>query len=158
MFYGLYHTDIPWFESKLQEWLNLRDSTLDEIIRLEGLGDNMGATTCSSCDSTAQRYRCLDCFGRCALQCRPCLLKAHTVLPLHRIQVCFENYVYYALYLLPITRGMEWNLFQEGLPERPWLSIPTWAWWLSVSVSEGRPTEFCCLPYQWGISDRRGLL
>lgn len=66
---------------------------LDEILRLEGLGapDENGALTCVRCSqhinlSTTSPFRCRDCTFP-GLWHRECLVEAHRVDYVHRIQV-----------------------------------------------------------------------
>ena len=74
-------------QSKLLEWLQYRDGSLDELLRLYGLGDYHGIDTCAMCRNANAMYRCLDCFGNCQLHCDGCLVKKHQDLPLHRVEV-----------------------------------------------------------------------
>jgi len=77
------------FQTKLAEWLILRDSTLDELLRHDGLGafkDDTGCYLCGKKDSDAL-YRCGDCGHGSRLCCASCLVTKHDRLELHRIEV-----------------------------------------------------------------------
>ncbi|TFK46468.1 hypothetical protein OE88DRAFT_1714953 [Heliocybe sulcata] len=69
---------------KLEEWLPLHDSFLDEILRLDGFGSS--TSNCRSCGNEDSLYRCLDCFTR-SLICQACVLTDHSLQPLHRIEL-----------------------------------------------------------------------
>ena len=75
-------------QSRLTEWLQYRNGSLDELLRLYGRGDYHGIDTCATCKNNEGVYRCLDCFGNCQLHCNGCLVKKHQDLPLHRVEVC----------------------------------------------------------------------
>ncbi|KIJ90500.1 hypothetical protein K443DRAFT_116509 [Laccaria amethystina LaAM-08-1] len=72
--------------TKLLEWLYLRDATLDEILRHDGLGDFLGHRHCVDCGQEDGIFKCRDCSGGCLLRCQGCVVKAHQHLPLHRIE------------------------------------------------------------------------
>ena len=76
-------------QTKMQSWIDLQSTILDEIISLDGLGEAQ-QDTCGSCLSreSTPLYRCLECsYG--LLVCGDCVVKSHKVLPLHRLEVCF---------------------------------------------------------------------
>jgi len=64
-------------------------SSLDELLRHYGLGDYLDISTCASCSKEEGCYRCINCFGRCQLYCADCLVKTHSSLPLHQVEVSF---------------------------------------------------------------------
>jgi len=71
----------------MRTWLNVRSTVLDETVTHDGPGNNQ-LDSCSSCGSGQQMplYRCLECsYG--LLCCSDCILKSHTMLPLHRLEV-----------------------------------------------------------------------
>ena len=71
----------------MRTWLNVRSTILDETIALDGPGNNR-LDSCNSCGNAeaAPLYRCLEClYG--LLYCNECILKSHTTLPLHRLEV-----------------------------------------------------------------------
>jgi len=74
-------------KSKLQEWLSLRDTTLDEILRHDGLGDYLGHPLCCVCNIQPGLFKCKDCSGGGRLRCQSCVVKVHQDMPLHRIEV-----------------------------------------------------------------------
>ncbi len=76
------------------EWLPYRQSFSDELHRLDG---RCGYTSdnCSECDAPDSHYRCRDCLDF-ALYCDTCLIKRHSTLPLHRIEVVL--YLIYMFY------------------------------------------------------------
>jgi len=59
---------------------------LDELLRLDGLGDSVEPGTCVNCTKLVGKYRCKDCFGS-GLWCSGCIISSHRHLPLHRVQV-----------------------------------------------------------------------
>jgi hypothetical protein len=76
-------------QSKLHEWLNFRDSFLDEMLYMYGHADSQNQNSCFNCEKEEEDglYRCEDCFGRCLLHCASCIVKEHRFLPLHRVEV-----------------------------------------------------------------------
>ncbi|KAH8115645.1 hypothetical protein DFH11DRAFT_1507356, partial [Phellopilus nigrolimitatus] len=66
----------------LLEWLPLRSTYLDELIRHDGCAANSSCHVCSSVDAL---WRCVECFGAPST-CQACLVNSHTHLPLHRIE------------------------------------------------------------------------
>jgi hypothetical protein len=76
------------FQTKLLEWLQYRDTFLLKIMCGYGLGDSQ-TTDCATCHSRAGKFRCLDCCPHCRLRCGGCLVEIHRENPLHRIEVCF---------------------------------------------------------------------
>ena len=74
-------------KAKLLEWLSIQDTTLDEILRHDGLGDFLGRQNCVLCDKEIGRFKCKDCSGGCQLRCSACIVKCHQNVPLHRIEV-----------------------------------------------------------------------
>jgi len=74
-------------KSKLLEWLSLRDATLDEVLRHDGLGDYLGQPRCFACNIEPGIFKCKDCSGGGRLRCQTCVVKAHQDIPLHRIEV-----------------------------------------------------------------------
>ncbi|KAG1784380.1 uncharacterized protein HD556DRAFT_1435459 [Suillus plorans] len=63
-----------------------RSSFLDEMIRLEGRGDEIPRGTCSCKGEEPLLYRCKDCFG-VEMVCRACILQRHVHNPLHRVEL-----------------------------------------------------------------------
>lgn len=72
----------------MRSWLDLRSTILEEMISLDGPGDNQ-TDTCSSCSDgkSGPLYRCLEC-SHGLLSCGPCVRNSHQMLPLHRLEVC----------------------------------------------------------------------
>jgi len=70
-------------QKNLGDWLAHREEDLDDLAFLEGLGDD--PPDCVFCQSPAQ-FRCGDCFGG-DLVCKPCLMRSHSKLPLHVVEV-----------------------------------------------------------------------
>lgn len=70
-------------------WRPLKSRFLDELLRHDGLGDDLHSPQCAHCESpyssTTQIFKCLDC-GQ-FLQCKVCCLSRHSVTPLHVIKV-----------------------------------------------------------------------
>ncbi|KAF9470037.1 hypothetical protein BDN70DRAFT_821784, partial [Pholiota conissans] len=73
-------------QSKLNEWLQFRESFLLEIIRGYGTGDSFSSDKCASCGLEEGRFRCLDCFPHCTMRCLQCFVDAHKENPLHRVE------------------------------------------------------------------------
>ncbi|KAF7968821.1 hypothetical protein HWV62_29262 [Athelia sp. TMB] len=70
-----------------QEWLPLRQTYVDELLRAEGLGETSQTTSCPYCSPDCQneaKFKCEDCHGG-TLACQQCLVERHEFLPLHRI-------------------------------------------------------------------------
>ena len=75
------------WQTNMEDWLGYFPVTLDEILRLDGLGDSTVPGTCASCSTgSVGEYRCIDCWDD-DLYCSRCLLSFHRRLPLHRIEV-----------------------------------------------------------------------
>ena len=74
---------------KLQEWLLFRDTTLDKVLRHDGLGDHLGQLGCSTCNIGPGLFKCKDCLGGSRLHCQNCVVKPHQDIPLHWIEVSF---------------------------------------------------------------------
>jgi len=70
----------------LLQWIPERSSFLDEMIRLEGCGDEIPRGTCSCKGEEPLLYCCQDCFG-VEMVCRACILQWHVHNPLHRVEV-----------------------------------------------------------------------
>ncbi|KAG0708157.1 hypothetical protein DFH29DRAFT_979482 [Suillus ampliporus] len=66
-------------------WLKHRELFLQEMIRLEGRCNRLGAQSCSECNCPSPEYRCRDCLGS-EIYCSPCILLAHVRHPLHRLE------------------------------------------------------------------------
>ncbi|KAI0054927.1 hypothetical protein BV25DRAFT_1922257 [Artomyces pyxidatus] len=79
----------------LREWLPLRDTFMDELLRHEGLGRHLSIPQCTGCGDAVACVRCEDCFGS-PLVCESCICADHAKEPLHRIQkwngAFFEKY------------------------------------------------------------------
>ncbi|KAM6489975.1 hypothetical protein JOM56_014554 [Amanita muscaria] len=74
-------------QSNLIQWLSLRDSILDELLRHDGLGSFIGQQNCNVCSKReAGPFRCRDCGHGSQLLCRECLILKHHGLELHRIE------------------------------------------------------------------------
>jgi len=71
----------------MYSWLNLLPTVLDDIISLDGPGDRR-LDICALClnDGPSPQYRCLEC-SYLSLHCSECIVKLHTALPLHRLEV-----------------------------------------------------------------------
>ena len=80
------------FQTKMLTWLDVRSTVLDEMVTLDGPGSHQ-LDSCGSCgdSQTTSLYRCLEC-SYTLLCCGECVLKSHTALPLHRLEVglCFR--------------------------------------------------------------------
>ncbi|KAJ7301784.1 hypothetical protein DFH08DRAFT_723840 [Mycena albidolilacea] len=74
------------------QWRPLKGRFLDELLRHEGLGNNIRSPRCAHCDAefrsddctSARLFRCSDCGQY--LQCKSCCLLHHQRLPLHSIE------------------------------------------------------------------------
>ncbi|TDL14069.1 hypothetical protein BD410DRAFT_687969, partial [Rickenella mellea] len=73
------------------EWSKLRDSFLDELLRLDGLGSQQAPLSCHGCGAAGNIFRCVDCRDT-GFYCSACLCKEHSRLPLHRIEQWDEGY------------------------------------------------------------------
>ncbi|KAG2750180.1 hypothetical protein P692DRAFT_20874680 [Suillus brevipes Sb2] len=84
----------------LLHWRQERSSYLDEMVRLEGRGDEIARETCSCKGEDPLLYRCRDCFGA-EMVCRACVLQRHAHNPLHRVEEwCGTFFVRVSLKLL----------------------------------------------------------
>lgn len=73
----------------VQDWIPHRQTYLDELLRIEGLGEANQPPNCPCCPPESARegkFKCEDCFGG-ALLCEQCIVGRHNLLPLHRILV-----------------------------------------------------------------------
>jgi hypothetical protein len=85
---------------------------LDELLRHEGLGDDLENPQCAHCacafdtqDLNSPRiFKCFDC-GQ-FLQCEACCVSQHQRAPLHVIEV---SILVHRLYINILTCGQEWN-------------------------------------------------
>ncbi|PPQ76961.1 hypothetical protein CVT24_009371 [Panaeolus cyanescens] len=74
-------------KTKLEEWLCLRDTMLDEFLRHDGLGSAHDLPDCQNCGLfDCELFRCLECGHGSALRCGSCLVRDHKMSPLHRIE------------------------------------------------------------------------
>ncbi|KAF8132456.1 hypothetical protein EV363DRAFT_1163307 [Boletus edulis] len=69
----------------LLTWLDDRELFLQELIRLEGRGDQGLDGECGACKSATACYRCSDCFGG-VMYCKWCIIQQHAASPLHRVK------------------------------------------------------------------------
>ena len=77
-------------QTKMKTWLDVRSTVLDEMVTLDGPGNNR-LDSCGLCGSSQATplYHCLECsYG--LLYCGECILKSHTMSPLHRLEVCLH--------------------------------------------------------------------
>ncbi|KAJ7122459.1 hypothetical protein C8R44DRAFT_831617 [Mycena epipterygia] len=80
-------------DNPLRQWSNgLRQTFVDECLRLEGRGDHRHQTRCSNCPAglTLAVYRCQECFTD-ALFCKECLVLLHKDNPFHRVEVWADD-------------------------------------------------------------------
>lgn len=73
----------------VQDWIPHRQKYLDELLRIEGLGEEAQPPRCPCCppeSASEGKYKCEDCFGG-ALLCEKCTVEKHKFLPLHRLLV-----------------------------------------------------------------------
>ncbi|KAF9538808.1 hypothetical protein CPC08DRAFT_807184, partial [Agrocybe pediades] len=70
------------------EWLDVRSSFLDELLRHDGPGDNEinANSLCKRCNEGIGSIRCRDCANGGQMYCTSCTLDLHRFLPLHRIE------------------------------------------------------------------------
>lgn len=66
--------------------MRYRDEYLDEVLRLDGRGRLGRTSQCATCSQAGAEYRCSDCLGG-KMVCKACVIEAHSLLPLHRVQV-----------------------------------------------------------------------
>ncbi|KAF9778389.1 hypothetical protein BJ322DRAFT_1014720, partial [Thelephora terrestris] len=71
---------------RMEQWLQYRPVVLDELLRLDGLGDALNDhTLCVDCSNSQGEFRCGDCVEE-LMHCAGCILLSHRDLPLHRLQ------------------------------------------------------------------------
>lgn len=76
------------FQTRMEQWVQHRPVFLDELLRLDGLGDALdGPVLCPDCSTYPAQFRCKDCFWG-TMRCSVCTVSFHQSLPLHRIEVC----------------------------------------------------------------------
>jgi hypothetical protein len=83
-------------DDNLRHWVaNYRDNYLRVLVSREGF---MGKEPCCPCSKPA-KYRCSECYGG-QLFCRECLVEAHRLRPLCRIEVrsCFSLSLIHSLW------------------------------------------------------------
>lgn len=73
-------------DEPLAAWKPLRAEYLDEVLRSEGRGRCGRSVKCGLCNDGSPEYRCGECLGG-RLLCKNCVVVAHSLLPLHRVQV-----------------------------------------------------------------------
>jgi hypothetical protein len=88
----------------LSEWLKFCDLFLDELLRHDGLGDAFASAICSACGEREGTIKCTDCFTQ-HLHCRHCVVKAHSNLPLHWIEVSIKLF----LFIPTVKSFQEWT-------------------------------------------------
>lgn len=80
----------------LLQWIPHIDTYVEEVLRLEGLGDATEQTYCAGTDCqepiSASCHRCRDCFDS-RVFCTACTIQKHRSLPLHRIEVSVQNFI-----------------------------------------------------------------
>ncbi|KAJ7509953.1 hypothetical protein B0H11DRAFT_2215787 [Mycena galericulata] len=99
-------------------WRPVKGLFLDELLRHDGLGDDLDSQECAHCKAHYSRgatptrlFKCEDC-GQ-FLQCKTCCLERHTTMPLHVIKEWNgEFWVKYSLRQL----GLVYQLGHGGLP------------------------------------------
>src|ERR1700684_2989328 len=74
----------------LREWVPLRESFLQLLLEMDGRHHDLSCSDCKLEESKGL-FRCTDCIGDLAT-CHACLLKRHTLLPFHRIQMWNDKY------------------------------------------------------------------
>jgi hypothetical protein len=71
----------------MEQWLQYRSVFLDELLRLDGLGDALnGLGPCPDCLIRPAQFKCTDCSGE-VMRCSACTVSFHQSLPLHRLKV-----------------------------------------------------------------------
>ncbi|PPQ72950.1 hypothetical protein CVT25_004566 [Psilocybe cyanescens] len=71
-------------QSGLQEWLNLWNSCLDEILCHDGPVDT--SFECGTCSMNNALFRCKDCGHGCTMFCDRCIIEKHMELELHQVE------------------------------------------------------------------------
>src|SRR5258708_1673908 len=109
----------------MRTYLDKQITILDDIVTLDGPGDNR-LDFCNSCGSSraTSLYRCIECSYH-LLYCGMCILKLHTALPLHRLEVCSCS-SFTSLYSShPVLEG---RFLRQDLSPFARLHLPSWAW------------------------------
>jgi hypothetical protein len=71
----------------LLTWMEFRGDYLDACLTLDGRGRFLNACANPKCaQGSTPAFRCLDCFGY-SMFCKDCIISAHHINPLHRIEV-----------------------------------------------------------------------
>ncbi|VDC02233.1 unnamed protein product [Peniophora sp. CBMAI 1063] len=84
----------------IRAWMRKRKDFLTELIRLDGRAEAATLATENKCrnpkcrDTRTHRkfYRCLSGCMRCDWMCRGCIVKKHSDLPLHRVEIWLEGH------------------------------------------------------------------
>ena len=82
-FVELYLT-IHLLQSRLLEWVDLRDSCLDELLRHDGPLDLPSG--CTRCPARDELFQCKDCGHGQSLLCAGCMVGKHGEQELHRVE------------------------------------------------------------------------
>lgn len=84
---GLALTEYLIHQSRLQQWIELRQTFLEEFLRHDGRGDFLDNSTCFVCKKEGELYKCEDCTHGALLKCQGCTNSIHFSQPFHRIKV-----------------------------------------------------------------------
>ncbi|KAF7309126.1 CxC2 domain-containing protein [Mycena kentingensis (nom. inval.)] len=113
-------------DDPMKIWRQHRDTVLDHLLRLDGLGPDTARPSCFYCKATYEKeklrvFRCQDCGV--FLQCLSCLEERHKLHPLHVIQEWTgEFWIRAALHRIdlkedsPQSLRMQYQLGHQGLP------------------------------------------
>jgi len=147
-------------KSKLQEWLLLRDTTLDEILRHDGLGDFLGHPLCAACNIEPGIYKCKDCSGGGRLRCKTCAIMMHQYTPLHRIEVSLlvTNRLSWLALIQLLIVAMDRPLFRQRFPQKSRSPCTTRTRGMRLSVSFPWPSRIHDFRYLRHPSRECGLL
>ena len=113
-------------DTPLLTWKEHRDEYLDACLVLNGRGRAFKSCTnlkCVSPASSTPTFRCQDCFG-CGRYCKECIVSAHYLNPLHRIEVSLPEHEYFYNYYSLVV-GMEKSFFQSYHSSRPGSPSPS---------------------------------
>ena len=102
-FVELYLT-IHLLQSRLLEWVDLRDSCLDELLHHDGPLDYPSG--CTRCLAQDELFRCKDCGHGQSLLCAGCMVGKHGEQELHRVEVSKDLLNVVVLFWPSIRNGM----------------------------------------------------
>lgn len=83
--------EADFLKTKMHDWVkNVRQSYLNELVRLDGLGDSDDCPPCSVCGLEPGNICCMECSSS-GMFCSTCAVESHVLSPLHRVEVSMST-------------------------------------------------------------------